>query len=233
MALPGERERPRPAKSLLPEVVRRLRSAYPYDRLGNKADPLDELVYIVLSTRTRGAVFGRTFDKLKKRYPTWEAVSRARRSSIERLLEPAGLSKKKARWLLEILSEIKKREGRATLARLERMSDREAEQYLIGLPGVGQKTARCVLMYSLRRAVFPVDANSRRLLERLGVLSSALTYYEVHDAAQQIVPKSIREPLHIYAIIHGRSRCLPRKPRCDGCVLEDVCEFARSAPNTA
>lgn len=213
--------------SLLAEVLQRLRARYEFDTLGNLPDPLDELVYIVLSTRTRGPVFARTFTALKRRYPTWERAARARRESLERILEPAGLSKKKARWLKETLVEIRRREGRASLDRLRSLSDEEAERYLVSLPGIGLKTARCVLMYSLDRQVFPVDANARRLLERLGVLQQGVHYYHVHDAAQAIVPLSLRRDFHVYAVIHGRATCLPRNPRCQQCPLLELCDFGR------
>lgn len=210
---------------LLRKVVRRLKAAYVFDRLGNLDDPLDELVYIVLSTRTRGEVFERTFARMRQRFPTWEMASRARYSTLEKLLEPAGLSRKKAKWLKDLLREIRIREGEVSLGCLREMSTQEAETYLTSLPGVGPKTARCVLMYSLGREVFPVDANVRRLLERLEVLPRRVHYYYVHDVAQEMVPRNIRADLHIYSIIHGRLTCQPRTPRCESCVLADLCPY--------
>jgi len=212
----------------LAEVVRRLKASYAFDNLGNFSNPLDELVYIVLSTRTRGRVFGRTFRALRKRFPRWEEAARANPRLIEHVLAPAGLSKKKAGWLTETLRAIIEREGRPSLSRLRKLSDRDAEAYLTGLPGVGLKTARCVLMYSLGRRVFPVDANVRRLLERLGVLDPSLHYYYVHDVAQELVPPSLRTDLHIYAVIHGRKTCLPRNPRCAACPLLRLCAYGRA-----
>lgn len=226
----GQANATRPKQStikLLRKVVGRLRSRYEYDLLGNLEDPLDELEYIVLSTRTRGPVFTRTFHTLKAKYPSWDRIARAKLESIEALLQPAGLSKKKARWLKLTLAEIQRREGSATLERIRAMPDPEAEEYLVSLPGVGKKTARCVLMYSLGRHVFPLDVNARRLLERLGVLSQGLHYYRVHDVAQDLVPSDIRSDLHVYAIIHGRVTCLPRNPRCEQCALLDLCPYPK------
>lgn len=212
---------------LLRKVVRRFRATYDFDRLGNLDDPLDELIYIVLSARTRGDVFQRTYARLRYRYPSWEMVARARTATLERLLEPAGLSRKKAGWLRELLREIGKREGEISLRKLERMSNEEAETYLTALPGIGLKTARCVLMYSLDRQVFPVDANVRRLFERLELLPPNVHYYDVHDLVQDMVPESIRSDLHIYSIIHGRTTCVPRFPRCGSCVLNDICPYPK------
>jgi endonuclease-3 len=214
------------AARLLRRIVKRLSCAYEFDRLGNLDDPLDELVYIVLSTRTRGSVFERTFLELKSRFPTWESAARSRPGTLERLLKPAGLAKKKASWLRQTLREIRRREGRITLENLQTMTTSEAEAYLTSLPGVGVKTARCVLMYSLGREVFPVDANTRRLLERLKLISPLLHYQYAHDEAQELVPKPLREHLHIYAVIHGRKTCLPRNPKCSQCVISDLCPSA-------
>ena len=212
----------------LADVVRRLKASYAFDNLGNFSNPLDELVYIVLSTRTRGTVFGRTFRALKKKFPQWEKAARASTSSIEKVLAPAGLSKKKARWLKETLREIINREGSASLGKLKTLRSSDAEVYLTSLPGVGLKTARCVLMYSLGRRVFPVDANARRLLERLGLLDHSVHYNYVHNAAQELVPPSLRIDLHIYAVIHGRRTCLPRNPRCTTCPLLELCAHGRT-----
>lgn len=209
----------------LHDIVRRLRGAYEFDWLGNLEDPLDELIYIVLSTRTRELVFQRTFKALKKRFPTWDQVARSRLRTVERLLRPAGLSRKKASWLRDLLREIGGREGKISLERLSSMATAEAEAYLTSLPGIGLKTARCVLMYSLHRQVLPVDVNVRRLLERLEVIPPGVHYYDVHDLAQGAVFPELRSDLHIYAVIHGRSTCLPRSPRCGQCVLTDVCPY--------
>jgi endonuclease III len=218
---------PRTPARLLATVVRRLRTAHEFDSLGNLPDPLDELVYIVLSTRTRGPVFARSFAALRQKYPAWDRAARARCESLETILAPAGLGRKKARWLKETLVEIDRREGRVSLDRLRKLSNEEAEAYLVSLPGVGLKTARCVLMYSLERQVFPVDANCRRLLERLGVLEPGIHYHDVHDAAQALVPARLRSDFHVYAVIHGRTTCLPRNPRCNRCPLVDLCAYGR------
>lgn len=217
--------RPCRYNELIDEALCRLKEAYEFDNLGNKSDPVDELVYIVLSSRTRGPIFEATYSMLKSKYPTWEQVVRARRSSLEAILGPSGLASKKAKWLKQSLAEICKREGCVSLENLRDLSDEQIEQYLISLPGVGLKTARCVMMYSLDREVFPVDANSRRLLERLGVIQPGIHYYHVHDAVQEVIPPKSRRELHIYAVIHGRETCLPQNPRCAECPLLELCQF--------
>jgi endonuclease III len=220
----------RGAEKTLEIVCERLRSRYPFDNLGNKADPLDELIYIVLSTRTRGTVFESMYDSLLETYGSWEAILNTPARRLEKHLAPAGLARKKAAWLRATLREIRMREGAVSLSSLRHMTDAEAEAYLLSLPGVGVKTARCVEMYSLDREVLPVDANVRRFLERLELIPAGVHYAKVHDLVHGVVPKHVRVDLHIYAVIHGRETCRPRNPACSSCVVNDLCPYpAKSA----
>ena len=191
--------------------------------LGNKSDPLDELVYIVLSARTGYRQFERLYDDLRHAFPTWDEVADAAVEDIEEAIREAGLARKRAVWLRGLLLEIRSRVGELSLDCLLGMDDEEAEAFLASLPGVGQKTARCVLMYSLYRDLFPVDTHARRILERLGLLDPSLHALKTHDAGQDLVPKGYRRDLHILFVVHGREVCLARKPRCDTCVLLDIC----------
>jgi endonuclease III len=91
------------------------------------------------------------------------------------------------------------------------------------LPGVGVKTARCVMLYSLDRKVFPVDTHSIRLFENLGIISSPLRFEYAQDPLQQLVPLDLRYSLHVNAVAHGRETCVPRAPKCDVCPIADLC----------
>lgn len=209
----------------LHRILQRLQDHYEFDNLGNLPDPLDELIYIVLSTRTQGSVFLQTFINLKRRFPNWSLLLEAPQEEVEEVLEPGGLSKKKASWLKLLLREIVAREGSANLDGTRSMSDEEVEDYLTSLPGVGLKTARCVMMYSLSRQALPVDANVQRIFERLGLMERDIHYSKIHDVAQAIVPEDLRALLHIYCVIHGRKKCTPRNPRCTACPLLAYCDF--------
>lgn len=97
------------------------------------------------------------------------------------------------------------------------------EAYLAGLPGVGLKTARCVMMYALDRAVFPVDTHCMRLFVNLGLMEGRMRFEYAQDLLQDAVPAEIRKPLHVNAVAHGRETCIPRFERCDRCVIADLC----------
>lgn len=118
---------------------------------------------------------------------------------------------------------LQSRFGRVTLAPLRIMSDTEAEAMLLQLPGVGKKVARCVLLYSLHRDVFPVDTHCFRVLKRLGLVPQHLAYRQAHDALQSAVPKPARRSLHVNLIRHGRAVCTAHHPQCPACPLLQCC----------
>jgi len=208
-------------------VVESLKARHDADDLGNKDDPLDEIIYIVLSSRTRGQVFGKTYDQLRAKYPDWQQLLDAAVPEVALALAGEGLQDKKAAWIHGLLECVASDRGCLDLRFLDDLPTEEAERYLVSLPGVGPKTARCVLMYSLGRPVFPVDANAFRLMQRLGILPPEMTYRQSHDVAQELVPPDLRKDLHVYAVIHGRTVCLPRNPQCEKCVLAPSCDHAQ------
>ena len=204
-----------------------LNAAYgaPEDELGNKPDPLDEAIYIILSFQTDLARLKTTWSRLHTAYPSWDAVERAPVRDVARVLREGGLHKQKARTIRRLLDNIRKLAGGLSLEFLREMHDAEAERLLTHLPGLSWKGARCVLLYSLGRDVFPVDGNTFRILKRTGVLSPRAVYRRrtLHDAIQAAVPAARRRVLHVNLVVHGQRRCLPRKPQCSSCPLSAAC----------
>jgi endonuclease III len=207
-------------------VCRALAKGYGNPRLGNKANALDELVYIILSTRTQDHTFRLTFTRLKAQFPSWNGVANRDRRRIERILRPAGLSKLKARQLLAILERLRSSFGRATLAPMHRLPNRQAEAFLTSLPGVASKVAKCVLMYSLRRQVLPVDVHVHRVATRLG-LKTKKRPDTSQDLIEGVIPPRLRYGFHVNAVAHGRAVCLPHAPRCDVCCVAKWCHYYR------
>ncbi len=214
-----------------------LEARYASEDLGNKQDPLDELVYIQLSIQTQEAGFNRSYDDLRRALPTWRAVLDAPAARLVRILKPGGLARQKAPRLKAVLR-IALRDAKLaaqadginpdkvrepSLSFLRTLSDRDAERYLLALPGVGPKTARCVLMYSLKRAVFPVDVNVYRILTRLGIVRR-LPWKKAHGPYQSFVPPAMRHRLHVNLVHHGRQVCTPLHPKCGQCVLLSFCK---------
>lgn len=217
----------RGAARRLAEIDEILEAAYgtPEAELGNKDDPLDEAIYIILSFQTDLRRFNSTWTALRAKYPTWAELERAPASEIAHVLQEGGLHRQKARTIKQLLSAARSFAGELSLDVLRSMNDADAERVLTRLPGLSWKAARCVLLYSLQRDVFPVDSNTFRILKRLGILDTYTVYRRrtLHDALQAIVPPARRRSLHVNLVVHGQRTCLPRSPRCVECPLRPVC----------
>jgi len=183
-------------------------------------------VFIILSQMTTHQSFNRVFDRLKRAYPSWEAVLAYPRERLQKLIADAGLSAHKAPRIYAILERIRADFRKVSLAPLHSFSDLEAERYLCSLPGVGEKTAKCVLMFSLGRAVLPVDTHVWRLGRRLGLIDSTVSLARAHQLLERVVPVADRYTLHVNALDHGRQVCRALRPRCPVCVLRSRCPSA-------
>lgn len=193
----------------------------------NRCNPLDELLFILCSTRTQEDGYRGTYAALKQEFPTFEALAEAPARYIARPLAPGGLQRQKSRAIREICNRIMAHFGRLSLAPLRDMSDGECEAFLTSLPLVGKKVARCVMMYSLGRAVFPVDTHCWRIARRLGWVRS--TQRDGHcsdrdmDRLQTKIPAELRFSLHVNFLSLGREFCGGQSPRCSECPLGGVC----------
>lgn len=206
-------------------VVEELTREYGRPDLGNKVDPLDELVYISLTRQTHEKNATRTWDALTAAYPTWEMLLEAPEHEIANVIADGGFSRQKARWIRQSLQLIKERSGSLSLDFLEDLDDGEAERFLCSLPGINVKSAKCVLMYSLERDVLPVDTHVRRVSERLGLLESGLTSKRAHERMEAAVPSHHRFAYHVGAVEHGRRVCVAARPRCGECMLRHSCSY--------
>jgi DNA (cytosine-5)-methyltransferase 1 len=218
-----------------------LEATYRSADLGNIRDPLAETIYIVLSKQTREAVYKRVFSDLRRSYPHWSDLLAADPGKVEELLAPAGFQRQRTQHLLGILSAVaaaNRERGTGPWARpephdlnLEFLRDleaSEAERFLTSLPGVGPKSARCVLAYALGEPAFAVDTHVHRIFVRLGLAKPTGRKLD-HDPFQELVPPPMRVRLHINLIHHGRAVCRTSKPRCDECVLVSFCVAGRRA----
>lgn len=192
----------------------------------NKTDPLDELVFIVLSQMTTGPSYERVYERLKGAFPSWEPLLSLPVPRLAELIEDAGLSQTKAPRLIAIMKTLQRDFGDVTLDPIKSLDDAAAEAYLVGLPGVGTKTAKCVLMYSMSRMVLPVDTHVFRVASRLN-LTDASTPATSHGDLEDAVEPKHRYSFHVNALAHGREKCLARAPRCERCPLRRLCGLSR------
>lgn len=193
--------------------------------LGNLANPLDEAIYIITTYQTDLERAAKVWADLKERFPRWEQVLDASVVDLQRLLKPGGFHRIRAKLIRRLLLTVRSRWGELSLNALGNMTSKAAEVELRALPGLDIKGARCVLMYSLRRAVLPIDSNAFRFMQRYGVILSNARYRRLatHNEIQELVPASQRYRLHVNLVVHGQSTCMPRNPRCYSCPVQRTC----------
>lgn len=157
-------------------IVQILKREYGSPRLSNPQDPIDELVFILLSDRTDEPKYLAAFQRLKSRFSRWEDLLAAAPTDIEYEIRDAGMGRRRAELLQQMLRAIHHRFGGLNLSSLAAMSPEDAEAELVGLPSVGRKGARCVLLYCFDFPVLPVDVHTYRLAVRLGIVSQRVSY---------------------------------------------------------
>jgi endonuclease-3 len=209
------------------EITSRLRAAYGVHGPGGDQHPTDSLIGTILSQHTSDINSGRAFIELKRRFPTWEDVASADERDLAQTIKSAGLGNIKARRIQAALAEIERRFGTMDLDALRDLSLPEARDALRGVPGVGPKTAACVLLFACGLPALPVDTHVHRVAGRLGLIGPRTTANRAHDELEAIVATEDVYDFHVDLIAHGRRVCIARSPRCGECVLQDLCTYFR------
>jgi len=208
------------------QILRLLRQAYGPREWKAGRDPLSTLIATVLSQNTSDANSHRAFSSLTAAFPTWEDVAEAEDTEIVRAIRIGGLGETKAARIKSILQQIKESRGSLDLRFLKELRPADAKEWLKGLPGVGPKTAGCVLLFSLGQPVLPVDTHILRVSRRLGLIDSRVNAEKAHDVLEDIIPPGQIYEFHLQMIEHGRKVCLSQRPRCRICPLQPVCPSA-------
>lgn len=189
---------------------------------------MDELIFIVLSQMTTHKALVRVYDNLKFHYDNWDRLSVTSIRSLKHLIHHAGLANHKAARIKSIAAKIKNEFGTVSLEHLRLWSDPEIERFLTSLPGVGIKTAKCVMLFSLNRQVLPVDTHVMRVARRLGLVNKPDNFH-----LEQIVAPKDRYSFHVNAVAHGRATCQAIRPNCSSCSLQTICSHRQSALRTS
>jgi endonuclease III len=214
----------RPPRRRVLAIRDRLRELYGRPVWEPHGDPIAELVRTVLSQNTNDRNRDVAYGRLRERFPSWEAVRDAPPDEVAEAIKPGGLSATKAPRIQEILSRL---DQHPDLDWLEGAPRTEALDFLTSLPGVGRKTAACVLIFAFGRPEIPVDTHVHRVGGRLGLFRPGASFEEAHDEMLAVTPPENAYELHINLIRHGREICRPR-PRCAECALRRMCPWYRS-----
>jgi endonuclease-3 len=206
-------------------VNRRLTEFYgPRERYSAR-DPLDELILTILSQNTSDRNSGRAWRLLRARYSTWEDMLSADTRELYEVIKPAGLGNIKAPRIQSVLQEILNRRGSFDLTFLRDLPMAEAKQWLISLPGIGPKTAACVLCFACDMPALPVDTHVHRVSQRLGLIGPKVSADAAHDLLEQAVPPDQVYAFHVNLILHGRQICHAQRPECGRCPLAELCDY--------
>jgi endonuclease-3 len=188
---------------------------------------LDELILTVLSQNTSDLNCGRAYRAMRERYPRWEDVLAAEPVELVEVLRPGGLANQKAPRIQAILAWLAASEHGLDLEWLSGLDAAEAMSFLTALPGVGAKTASCVLLFSLGMPVMPVDTHVHRIALRLELIGRRVTADAAHPLLTALTPPDRMLEAHLLLIEHGRRTCKARRPHCEHCVLLDLCPFGQ------
>jgi endonuclease-3 len=196
-------------------------------------DPVGGLVGTILSQHTSDINSDRAYQQLVATFPMWEAVRDAPTFQVAEAIRSGGLANIKARRIQDVLHVLSEQQA----ARGDKHSLAHALDYLVGmqpeqawrslreLPGVGPKTAACVLMLNLDMPVMPVDTHVHRTSQRLGLIGPKVSADRAHEVFAEITPPEWIYPLHVNLIRHGRQVCHAQKPECSRCVLYEQCAY--------
>jgi endonuclease-3 len=221
-----------PTRARVVRVRERLRAVYGVPRMRPHGHPIAELVLTVLSQSTNDRNRDVAYLRLRERFPTWEQVRDAPVAEVEEAIRPGGISRVKSIRIQEILRAIsaeRSKDGHADPPRelsldwLPRVPLAEARDYLTALPGVGRKTAACVLLFAFGLHDVPVDTHVSRVGMRLHLLRPGAPFQELHDQMLALTPPGGELELHVNLLRHGRRTCHARSPACGECALARMC----------
>jgi endonuclease-3 len=208
------------------ELIARLKQDYGGMPWRPHGDPMTELVLTILSQNTSDTNSGRAFARLLAAFPTWEALLAADPMDIAEAIKIGGLAQIKAPRIKALLSEVWERVGSFDLSFLAEMPLEEARSWLRSLPGVGPKTAACVLLFAFGRPALPVDTHVLRVAQRLGLVSLKTTAEQAHVLLEGMLTPEQVYPFHVGLIRHGRRICHAKRPLCEQCILHGGCPSA-------
>jgi len=217
----------------------RLREIYGVPLTEPHGHPIAELVLTVLSQSTNDRNRDVAYLALRERFPRWEDVRDAPVEEVEEAIRPGGISRVKSARIRSILAAITATSpvpGASAAAAapapplsldwLAGQPVERAQEYLTALPGVGRKTAACVLLFAFGMRDVPVDTHVSRVGARLGLLPAGAPFEVLHDEMLAITPRGAELELHMNLLRHGRRTCHARRPDCPGCALRRMCPSA-------
>ncbi|MGH2860122.1 MAG: endonuclease III domain-containing protein [Solirubrobacteraceae bacterium] len=226
-----------PSRRRVYAIRDRLRRVYGIPILRPHGDGLAELILTVLSQSTNDRNRDVAYFGLRERFPSWEEVRDAPLDEVEQAIRRGGISKVKSARIKAILAAVTDtgqsgggwtgdHPGVLALAWLREVPVPDAQAYLCALPGVGRKTAACVLLFAYGMRDVPVDTHVSRVGTRLALFRPRAPFEELHDTMLALTPRGQEWELHLNLLRHGRRTCHAQRPACRECALRRMCPSA-------
>lgn len=215
------------AKAL--EVTQRLTDQYGEVPFSSK-DPMSMLVDIILSHRTRDEQTAAAWENLLKHFGSWEAVRDAPTQEVQDVIANVNFPEVKAPRLQTIMRQITEERGNLNLDFLRDAPVEESAAWLNRFEGVGPKTTACVLLFSCQKPLLPVDVHVHRVSIRLGLIGKKVTADNAHALLQALLPQDARSIYNFHKALlrHGQRICVYEHPRCEKCMITDLCDYYKT-----
>ena len=218
---------PHMTRSLVRWVHRRLLAHYGQPVWQPSYAPLDELIGTILSQHTSDVNSQRAFEALKTAFSGWEAVRDAPADQLTETIRSGGLAVVKAQRIQAVLRALTDDTGRVRLPDLRRMRRARAVHLLTRLPGLGRKTAACVLLFGSHVPAIPVDTHVHRVSLRLGLVPPGTSPEATTDVLEAALDARDYYAFHVNMIRLGREICKAPRPHCEVCPLRERCCTSR------
>ena len=186
----------------------------------SREKPFKVLISVMLSQRTRDENTLIASKKLFSRFDTAKKLMNADISEVKKLIKQSGFYNVKAKRIKEV--------SRILLSKYNGKVPNELNK-LLKLPGVGRKTANCVLVYGFNIPAIPSDTHVHRISNRLGIVKTKTPEQTEHELMKK-VPKKYWININELFVKHGQTICNPIKPKCDKCSIHKLCDFSKNLP---
>ena len=187
-------------------------------REAEMGSPLSILIGTILSARTRDENTSAVVKKLFSKYKSARSLAQAELSDVEKIIKSTGFYHVKAKRVIEVASIIDSKYSGKVPDMLEE---------LLKLPGVGRKTANCVLVYAFEKPAIPVDTHVHRISNRLGLVQTK-TPEETELELMKKIPKKYWLKINDMFVMYGQNICKPISPMCDVCQIKRECDYYKA-----
>jgi endonuclease III len=194
-------------------------------------DGLSELIMTILSHQTTDRNSAHAFATLTHPTPDWPAIHALPIAEIIEKIRVAGLAQRKAQYILTTLDIVSQHDTPYSIDFLATMHVTDAMQWLMQLPGIGPKTAACVLLFAYGRPVTPVDTHIARVCQRLQLVPATHAVH-IQQQLESLVPDDRKYAFHVHMIQLGRRVCHARQPLCELCPLASACPSALNSQHS-